>query len=155
MWVSANAMFNVPSVTMNGGSRSCVTRPPLSRPKPIATARPITIASAGATWLCTASFVMKIDDSAMTRPQERSMPAVMMTSVWPMASVPSTITCWRISEKFGPARKRSDLIEKKMTAMASARTEAPVEISRARSATPEPPLAARVSSASAATSVTG
>jgi len=52
--------------------------------------------------------------------------------------VPSTITCWRIREKFGPARKRSDLIEKKMTAIASAASDAPVEISRVRSWTPEP-----------------
>src|SRR5690242_5040165 len=154
MWVSAYAMLNVPSVTMNGGSRRTVMSPPFKRPKPAATSRPITIDSAGATPLSTASLVMKIDDSAMTRPQDRSMPAVRMTSVWPMASVPSTITCWSTSEKFGPVRNRSDLREKKRTAISSAATEAPVEISRARSAAPERPSATRVPSPSATVSAT-
>src|SRR4051794_20535405 len=137
MWVSASAMFSVPRVTMKGGSRRVVTSPPFSTPKPPATSRPTMIDSAGARPLSTASLVMKIDDSAMTRPQERSMPAVRMTSVWPMARVPSTITCCSTSEKFVPVRNRSDLIEKKMTAIRSAATDAPVETSRARSAAPE------------------
>src|SRR4051795_2230462 len=154
MWVSANAMFSVPRVTMNGGSRSVVTSPPFRTPKPPATSRPTMIDSAGARPLSTASLVMKIDDSAMTRPQDRSMPAVRMTSVWPMASVPSTITCWSTSEKFGPVRNRSDLIEKKMTAISSAATEAPVESSRARSAAPERGFAARVPSVSVTVSAT-
>src|SRR3954471_9799573 len=154
MWVSASAMFSVPSVTMNGGSRSVVTSPPFRTPKPPATSRPTMIDSAGARPLSTASLVMKIDDSAMTRPQDRSMPAVRMTSVWPMASVPSTITCWSTSEKFGPVRNRSDLMEKKMTAISSAASDAPLEISRARSAAPERPSAARVPSASLTVSAT-
>src|SRR3954454_4147620 len=154
MCVSAYAMSSVPSVTMNGGNRSPVTRPPLSAPKAAATSRPMRMASSGATPLWTANFVMTIDASAITRPQERSIPAVRMTSVWPIASVPKTITCWRISEKFGPDRNRSDWMEKNATAIASARTEAPVEISRVRSAAPEPRSSARVPSASLATSAT-
>ena len=45
---------------------------------------------------------MTIEPSAMTVPHDRSMPAVRMISVWPIASVPITITCWKISEKFWP-----------------------------------------------------
>ena len=43
---------------------------------------------------------MTIEPSAMIVPHARSMPAVRMISVWPIASVPITITCWKISEKF-------------------------------------------------------
>src|SRR4051812_21577 len=154
MCVSASAMFSVPSVTMNGGSRSVVTSPPFRTPKPPATSRPTMIDSAGARPLSTASLVMTIDDSAMTRPQDRSMPAVRMISVWPMASVPSTITCWSTSEKFGPVRKWLDFIEKKMTAISSAATDAPVEIRRVRNAAPERGSSARVPSASATVSAT-
>ena len=40
------------------------------------------------------------------------MPAVRMMIVWPMASVPITITCWKTSEKLSPVRKRSDCVVK-------------------------------------------
>ena len=52
-------------------------------------------------------FVMTIEPKAMTAPHERSMPAVRMMIVWPMAIVPITITCWTISEKLSPSRNRS------------------------------------------------
>ena len=44
MWVSANAMLSVPSVTMKAGSRTCVTSPPFSMPKPMQVRMPIRIA---------------------------------------------------------------------------------------------------------------
>src|SRR5947207_3356677 len=40
-------------------------------------------------------------------PQERSIPAVRMTRVCPIATTPTTITCWRMSEKLEPLRNRS------------------------------------------------
>ena len=56
----------------------------------------------------------------MTVPHDRSMPAVRMISVWPMASVPITITCWMISEKFSVVMNRDDCVQKKRHAMISA-----------------------------------
>ena len=53
------------------------------------------------------SLAIMIDDRTMIAPTERSMPAVRITSVWAMPSVPTTITCWTISERFAGARKRS------------------------------------------------
>ena len=57
-------------------------------------------------------MVITIDPSAIAVPHERSMPAVRMISVWPIASVPITITCWRISEKFVGSRNWSDCVVK-------------------------------------------
>jgi hypothetical protein len=155
MCVSANAMFSVPRVTMNGGSRSRVTSPPLRTPNPVATSRPMAIASSGGTPPSTASFVMKIDDSAMTAPHDRSMPAVRMISVWPMASVPTTITCWSTSERFEPDRKRSDLMEKKTTAIASASNGPATDTARARTRNPGRRSCARDSCPSVTTSIIG
>ena len=42
------------------------------------------------------------------------MPAVRMISVWPMASVPTTITCWMISEKFARSGTGRTCVVKKM-----------------------------------------
>jgi hypothetical protein len=68
----------------------------------------------------TANFVITIEPSAMTIPHDRSIPAVRMTSVWPIAITPTTMTCCRISEKFWPVRKRSVCDAKKMQAASSA-----------------------------------
>ena len=43
--VIANAMFSVPSVTINGGSLTRVTSRPLSKPKAVVTARPQSMAT--------------------------------------------------------------------------------------------------------------
>ena len=56
--------------------------------------------------------VITIDPKAMTAPQERSMPAVRMTSVCPMAKMPTTIDCCTTSDRFGPVRKRSVCVVK-------------------------------------------
>src|SRR6516225_1772616 len=58
--------------------------------------------------------------SAITMPQDRSMPAVRMMSVWPMARTPTTISCCRMSEKFCSDRKRADCVAKKMQVRTSA-----------------------------------
>ena len=63
--------------------------------------------------MSTANLVMTIDPNAMTAPHERSMPAVRMISVWPMASVPTTITCCKTSEKFVAGEERSVCVAKK------------------------------------------
>ena len=110
--LSAKKMFSVPSVTMNGGSRSRVTSMPLSRPQAVPTTKPISSASRPGTPASADSLAITIDDSTMIAPTERSMPAVRMTSVWAMPSVPTTITCWTISDRLAGARKRSAVMLK-------------------------------------------
>src|SRR6266498_1999751 len=120
MWVRANAMFSVPRVTMNGGRLMVVTRPPFSRPKPAQTSRPSRIATNGFSPVSMASLVITMLPSAMTAPLDRSMPAVRITRVCPMASVPTTMTCWTIREKLPPVKNRSDLMLKNRQANTSA-----------------------------------
>src|SRR6218665_2213743 len=118
--VIANAMFIVPSVTMNGGSAILVTNRPLTRPNSTVTAMPQAIASgADRSWLA-AILVITMLPSAITMPQDRSMPAVRITSVWPIAITATTMTCCRISEKFCAEKKRSLCEEKKAQARISA-----------------------------------
>ena len=83
MCVSAKAMLRVPSVT----------RPPFSTPKPMHVRIPSRSASSGGTPLTTASFVITIWPSAITVPTDRSMPAVRITSVCPIAITPTTAIC--------------------------------------------------------------
>ncbi len=100
-------MFSVPSVTMNGGSRSRVTSRPLNAPA----ARPTTSPAASAAgagrpfWLAVCAIT--IDVSTMTAPTDRSMPAVRMISVCATASVPTTATCCVTSDRLAGSRKRS------------------------------------------------
>ena len=70
--------------------------------------------------MSTANLVITIEPSAIAVPHDRSMPAVRMISVWPIASVPTTITCWMISEKLAGSRKRSDCVVKNAHARSSA-----------------------------------
>ena len=48
----------------------------------------------------TVVWAMTIEQSTMTAPTERSMPAVRMMSVWASARVPTTATCWVMSDRF-------------------------------------------------------
>jgi hypothetical protein len=119
--VIAKAMFSVPSVTMKGGSLTLVTSRPLIRPNSVVTPMPHSMASAGGRPSSVANLVITMPPSAITMPQDRSMPAVRMISVWPMAMTPTTITCCRISDRLPPVRKFSDCVAKKMHAPSSAR----------------------------------
>ncbi len=68
-----------------------------------------------------ANLVITMLPSAMIMPQDRSMPAVRMISVWPIAIMPTTITCCRISEKFSPREEPVGAWKPKMAqAMSSA-----------------------------------
>ena len=53
-------MFSVPSVTMNGGSRTRVTSTPFTTPKPTQVRIPSGHRQSGGTPLATASFVITI-----------------------------------------------------------------------------------------------
>ena len=92
-------MFSVPSVTMNGGSRTLVTSSPLAAPASAPTPRPSRIASGPGTPESKAVLAITIDENTMMAPQDRSMPAVRMISVWPTASAPTTATCWVMSDR--------------------------------------------------------
>jgi hypothetical protein len=109
--VMAKAMLKVPSVTMNGGSLMRVTSSPFQAEQPPSR----DAAQDGQRRRQPGrrrTLVMTMLPSAMTMPQDRSMPAVRMISVWPMAMTPTTITCCRISEKFSPVKKRSVVVPK-------------------------------------------
>ena len=80
-----------------------------------------------------ASLVMTMEPSAITIPQDRSIPAVRMIRVCPMAMTLTTITCCRMSEKFCPVRKRSVCDAKNAQAASSARSGPNVAIGGMRS----------------------
>ena len=105
---------------MNGGSLMRVTSRPFISPNKAVTPMPHRMASGAGTPRSAANFVITMLPSAMTMPQDRSMPAVRMISVCPMAMTPTTITCCRISEKFSPLKKRSVVAPKIAQAMISA-----------------------------------
>src|ERR1700674_1143602 len=130
-------MLKVPRVTMNDGSPIAGVSQPFSRPKATHTASPTRMARKGFMPESAPRPVMSTDDSAMIMPFDRSIPPVRMTSVWPMASVPTTITCCRMSEKFAPDRKRSVWVAKKTHARSSAATGPRIGTPRRRSMTPE------------------
>src|SRR3977135_4197211 len=141
MCTSAIAMLKVPSVTMNAGRRTLVTNKPLTRPKMAQERTPRRIARSAGTPLCTASFVITIIPNAITAPHDRSMPAVRMIRVCPIASTPTSTVCWRISERFGPWRNWSDCSEKKIIASARAPSGPEIELR----ATARPALSTRSS----------
>ena len=97
--------------------------------------------------LSMASFVITICPSAITVPTERSIPAVRITSVCPIASTPTTITCCSTSERFWASRKRSDLTEKKAIASSSAMSGPTVGAVSTRSPSSRAPDRLPVSSA--------
>src|SRR4051812_18207301 len=114
-------MLSVPSVTMKGGNFIRLTRSPFASPKSVVTPTPAAIATDTGSPRSTASFVITMLPSAITVPHDRSTPAVRIISVCPMAMTPSTMTCWRMSEKFSPVRKRSLRVAKNAHAAMRAR----------------------------------
>ena len=55
------------------------------------------------------------DDSPTVQPMDKSMPAVMMTYVWPIAISMIRVLVVRIVEKFRTEKKPVPVTEKKMT----------------------------------------
>ena len=110
----------MPKVTINDGSFALVTNKPFNIPKDAVTAIPALTASAGCTPFSTASLVMTIDPSAMTIPQDKSIPAVKIISVCPMANKPTTMTCCNTKDKLSPVKNLSDWLAKNRQAAASA-----------------------------------
>ncbi len=52
---------------------------------------------------------MITETKTVMAPTERSMPAVRMMMVCPIASVPTTVTCWMIRLMLNGCRNRSDM----------------------------------------------
>src|SRR5512137_2435972 len=86
------AMPIMPMVTMNGTSRSRVTRPPLAIPTTPPVRTPRRTATSGAAPALTAYAAMTLD-RAMLEAAERSMPPLMMINVMPSAPR-ATMTDW-------------------------------------------------------------
>ena len=125
--------MSIPSVTMNGGRDIRVTSSPLASPNPAQTRMPMRIARAGGTLPPTASLVITIVPNAMIAPLDRSIPAVRMINVCPIARVPTTITCWMIREKLPGVKKVSVRMAKNALASTSAARGPSVEtLSRRR-----------------------
>ena len=105
--LSAKKMLIVPRVTMNGGILSRVMSRPLRRPQAVPKANPRTRASRPGT--PERDVDVGHDDRAKTAmaPTERSTPAVRMMIVWPMASVPTTVTWDTMSDRLRGRMNRS------------------------------------------------
>ena len=99
-------MLSVPRVTMKGGSLIRVTSRPFSAPASTATARPMISATGPGIPLSATSFAITRDDSTMTAPMDRSIPAVRITRVWPTASEPPQATCCRRMDRFCGVKNR-------------------------------------------------
>jgi len=119
--VSAKKMLSVPSVTMNGGNRRRVMSRPLRSPAAVPKMKPRPSAATPGTPKSAESLPMTIETKTAMAPTERSIPAVRMMMVCPMASVPTNMTCWTIRLALNGVRKRS-LPKEKTTSMTLRKT---------------------------------
>ena len=111
-------MPSEPSVTMNGGSLIRVISRPLNAPaRPPTTMPMIKDAHPGTPW-SNAVLAITIDENTMIAPQERSIPAVRMISVWPIARVPTTAVCWAITPRSVGVANFDESSRKMMTVIA-------------------------------------
>src|SRR5207247_3983635 len=99
----------------DGGSVILVTRKPLMKPVSAPTAMPRMIASTPGTPLLAAVWAITIWARMAAAPTDKSMPAVRMIMVWPMARVASTATCWIISDRFVALKNLGLIRENTMT----------------------------------------
>jgi len=108
MFAMPRATLIVPSVAMNGVISATVIMKPLISPQTAPTAMPATIAMGIATWESTMSRVATTPAKAATAPTERSIPAVMITMVIPMATIAVTAVCVPTLRRLWEVRKLSD-----------------------------------------------
>jgi hypothetical protein len=100
-------MLSVPRVTMNGGIFSRVTSEPLRKPKATPHSNPSGNATAIGTPSMTARRPITTEEITMMTPTDRSMPAVRITSVWAMPSVPMMVTWVRTVDRLLAVTKRA------------------------------------------------
>src|SRR5918912_1552061 len=85
-------MPSMPSVTINGGILAAATRKPLSKPTASPNSNTVAMTS-GVDHPERNSLAMMIPPRPISDPTERSMPAVIITKVSPMAIKPTTAIC--------------------------------------------------------------
>ena len=120
----------VPSVTMNGTTRSWVTSRPLTTPHTAPAAMALAAASAGP-WRCSVTAVATVLN-ATTDPTDRSMPPATITIVIPSAAT-HTMTVWRATSSRLAARKNCGPTSAPKSARTSARpTRTPASSSSRR-----------------------
>ena len=112
-------MLKVPKVTMKGGNLSRVTSRPLTRPKNVPRAMPRIRARKPGTPLLAARFAMNIMAKMQIAPTDKSIPAVRMTSVCPMASAAMIAVCWMMIDNVAGWANRGLMMVKMMNAMIS------------------------------------
>jgi hypothetical protein len=112
-------MLSVPSVTMNGGRLIRVTKNPFKAPPAVPIRMPIRIASGPGTPPEDARLAMISIENTVSAPTDRSMPAVRMISVWPMASAAMIATCWNRIDNVCGCRNRGLTTAKTITATIS------------------------------------
>src|SRR6476469_5245073 len=91
---------------MNGGSRSAVTRPPVTQPIAPAATMPMSNATTPLVPVRVSFAISSVANTAIAA-FARSMPAVRMTSVCPSASVPITSDCCTTSDRLSTFRNVS------------------------------------------------
>ena len=113
-------MLSMPRVAMNGGRLKRATSVPLMAPITVPVAMPATMPMPqGRPRLVTKTPVMTAD-RVMTVPIDRSMPAVMMTNVTPMARMPVTEVARKMPWALLHVAKNGDAMAKKMMRMTNA-----------------------------------
>ena len=78
---------------MKGGNLTFVMRNPLMAPHKSPTLTPSSTDSQPGKWLKNAVLPITMDVKTVIAPQERSIPAVKIISVCPIATAPTTATC--------------------------------------------------------------
>ncbi len=96
----------MPSVTMNGTTRSWVVNKPVTRPQPAQTATAASAAPTGDTTLPSTTAMTTVA-SATAEPTARSMPLEMITIVMPSAARPTMVVCRAMVSRLRPEWKLS------------------------------------------------
>ena len=100
---------------MNGGRLSRVTSVPLIAPASSPAATPISRARKPGTPLFAARFAMISEERMAMAPTDKSMPAVKMTKVCPIARAAITDTCCKMMPMVAGWMKRGLMIVKAIT----------------------------------------
>ena len=90
---NAKNIFQVPNVTIKGGSRNLVTNKPLNAPVNTPATIPTIIAGSVGIPISTDNLPIKTDARTIIAATLRSIPAVKIISVWAAARMPTMVTC--------------------------------------------------------------
>ena len=107
------AISSIPSVAINAGIRSFVTRIPLIAPATPPAAMPASIAIGPGTFILTIKWTLTTPLNAITEPTERSIPPPRITIVIPMDAISSQAFCPTMLVMLSMLRKGADWDAKK------------------------------------------